>query len=253
MQADFTTDINDWTKVFLELAEVQKKELPFILRDSARELAKTLAHQTQPFGLTQEAKKQGENAVVRDIMYAYITPTTVYSLIRKKSESLAKAFYRALKDNNIPLARHLIEKAGYNYKEFLTTFDHGGYHTSQRNERGRVSRRTMPKVVDSSRSLNAYIKEVKSHVGAAKAGWASASADLGGTSAIPQWVRRHISRVAGYATVSATSEGQLEVVIASRVKYARQVLSDSQIKEALRISREKMLKRIQHILNNRKT
>jgi hypothetical protein len=90
-------------------------------------------------------------------------------------------------------------------------------HTSKRDRRGRVSKRTVPTLVagrGSSASINRYVRAVQSRVGFLKSGYTAASRRLGVP--VPNFIGRHPQVGQGSIDVRLTTGPEQSITITNR-------------------------------------
>lgn len=210
-----------------ELARVTGKEALTIVLDEGRLLAQDLVRLTPPFSTapsTESFSKQrqaGEKAVERDInrVFHVVDLDKIHSprvrarlevLVRKRDLEGIKALLKAC---NIPA------------HEVLREVD-PKLHAFNRDRRGRVQRSKRIWVLN-GRSVNSYVRKIKSHVGQAKAGWAASAQALGVR--LPAWITRHGS--GGGSFKLDKKPGAPKITLRNDVPYIQASGGDLQIVE----------------------
>lgn len=236
------------TRALVQLAGATGRPLAEIIRQNSRLIAVNLAYQTQPLGDDDDARKQGENAVKRDIGYVYQTPQQAYNEIkqlrsngRQTGERVARAFVAAIYRGDIARAYRILRSVGISRE--IAKFDGGAHHQRVRNRLGRVSARRAAVIVTNPGKIKTYTRKIQQRVGSAKDGWADVARQLGGARMIPHWAKRH-RRVSGTLTDRTSDPDEPYVVMQNNVPWIRQVLTERQQIEALRMQREKMRKSV---------
>lgn len=278
MSATLTVDATKLERVLKAFIGNTKLEAGKEMRIQARNLCLSLAKATPPFGLSSDAKKQGEKAVSRDIgrVYKSLAGTSVgiskLSLgggktASQNAERAGKAFASLVnsrftgkgKKKRTMAARSQAQELlnRINTAPFIHTqlgpFDGGKAHTAARfGKRKSVSKNQFISLaVDKSSDLKKYYKEKTSHVGIMKSGWSSCAKLLGGLRGFPKWVTRH----GGGGTVddqSSKAVGMFSkpyVKITNKIPGIGNVISNSTIQRSIDIQLVKMIKRLGIIAN----
>jgi hypothetical protein len=143
------------------------------------------------------AKKQGENAVSRDIWKVYATPGKIYALINKLAdEKTAKRWYLLHKKDPKQALAWLRTSAPSVIRQMAIGWDGGAAHDKSRRKTGRVYL-TTPRVIvlNGSAQIRRYIKERQKRVGLLASSIPTAAGSRFGTlNGVPAWVKRHSSR-----------------------------------------------------------
>jgi hypothetical protein len=181
MPSDLTLDTSSYDRAVRELIANVNKSGQEVLKQEMGLLVTELIRETPPFGLGQDGKKMGENAVENDIKKIYTGMTSASHTKWKKK---------------FPNVR----TSGKGRKLFEDQVDRS-FHQEFRDRRGRVKRKGTrlltfgtlkfsDKVHVNKSQLSSYIKQVQKKVGEAKAGWMAAARRFG-SNRIPAWVSRH--------------------------------------------------------------
>lgn len=182
-----------------------------VIKDQARLLARDMLKITPPHGRQAfseslaEQRRIGMQAVEKDIRTVFQPISKLIDNVADKSPNLA---YELMMASGIHSTSRISKKANQRVARldmvaleaiFRNAFPDltiikevvPSLHTAQRNRRGRINERHAKKyIVADERSLTRYIKNMRNHVGKAKAGWLRAALDLG-IKAIPKWIRKH--------------------------------------------------------------
>jgi len=220
------------------------------LKITGRTLAVSLAHSTQPFGMSPAARKSGESAVETDVRKVFGTPSSVYEDLDIKNEAAAGAFWREFTNKNTSGMLEILQEEGL-YIQQITHAPSPTLHESHRKAKGRVYLKMQRGMVLDSKALTAYIKQRQKMVGFAKAGWARAAEMLGGLRGFPVWASTRHPGATGGAEVSEDPYHPM-VTIRNSVSYIRDTLPESEINNAVAIAYQKLFKRMNIILRKKK-
>lgn len=234
------------------------------IKQQGRLVAVNLAFQTQPFG-AEKGKLLGEGAISSDLLPKKGTNKGIFKPLNKFWMDEAIRMKQYAPENFI---RRFTTKEG---RTWLTEQDQillslgamKQFHQTMRTQGGRKrtskagqSDRQIGRhgaanrgIVDKDK-LGQYVQTVQRKVGIAKAGWAHCAKQLGGARGIPQWVTRHAGKRANGSVVDnseATSDQY--VIMSNHVPWIDNCLNEGQIKRALDIQKEKMIKAIEIALS----
>jgi hypothetical protein len=214
---------------------------------TARLVAVSVAHSTQPFGKDKATKETAERRVARDIRRVFATPFSVYAQLDRKADSLAAGqFWSAWKSRDEARMKEIMDRESLGLTIVRTP--QKSIHQQRRNNRGQVSSGVPLHMITDTRALDRYIAERQRKVGFAKSGWAAAADECGGHRGIPQWASsRHKGRAPGGAIITRDAV-RPEVIIYNNVSYIDQVSNFSMIAQAVDIAYEKLQKRIQILI-----
>ena len=210
------------------------------MMDIGRLVAVSCATSTQPYGVSESSRKNGEAAVHRDIYKIYCTPGMVYGEIANSDVGAAKSFYKAFRSGDYLTAISLIHAYAPKFNLVqIQQFDNGKLHKERRNRRGRVSKAQKNiSLVTNPRALQRYVAAEKAKVGYAKAGWANCARAFregrAGTRGLPGWVTRHRGAPAS-AAVNVGAGNLITLVMRNNVEYAQFVLTPAAKAEAVGI------------------
>lgn len=216
-------------------AQVSKKEITPLVRQSARRVAVNLAFRTQPYGQSSRSEALGKVAVRRDILRVYATPGMLYEMVEDRAgkPGVANYFYGLCKNGKWPQARKLLQSLGI-VVQVRQTVDRS-HHRSARDARGRVPAGTEPRQLvgggKNGDSLERYIDQVQLRVGWSAAGWSAAAMELGGTRGIPKWKKKG-RKGPGHA-VSSGGEQRPTHYLVNTTPWIHAVLSRGDISKAL--------------------
>lgn len=213
---------------------------------TGRNLAKSLAYSTQPYGLKPDARRMGEQAVENDIRKVFGTPASVYEDLDMKDERAASQFWKAFTNRDTPGMLEVVKSQGL-YIHDIAEQPSPSLHESHRKSKGRVYLKMQRAIVLNSAALKSYIKKRQKMVGFAKAGWARAAEKLGGLRGFPVWASSKHPSAQGGADVSPDPLRPM-VVIHNSVPYIRDALPEEEINKAVSIAYQKLYKRMNIIL-----
>jgi len=251
-------------KKMKRLEEVTGKEVASSLRRGGRLLAVNLAHNTPPFGKSSKDKMVddevqmsslhvGENALMRDLFRVFYVMSIgrIRGIIDFQGRSAT-----------IKYGHKGAQPLGNITEKVLTRGQMKAWHDKRRGANGRVSKvrrgvttghrikdlQNLDKGIVTQEYVESYYKERVKMVGLSKAGWASCIAKMDLTESgvkniwagIPAWVKRHISKAPSAVSDRATAMLP-QIKLTSKIPWADKVMSESDYREALRITREKFL------------
>jgi hypothetical protein len=228
-----------------------------VLESEGRIVAIALAKSTQPFGTGSEAKDMGERAVARDIAKVYASLGDVFSKLPTLGLGDAAQFWKLIKTGKTEAAMDLIRQSGARFAGIrIGPFDGGALHRQARNSHtGRVNQTAPSLIVSDSGPLKSYVQSKINFVGYAKSAWAAVARQLGGTRGLrgPRLsggerdiTANWITRKRGEGTVHREYDTpRARLTLRSSVRYARNVLSDSAFRNAIRIARQRIIKQIE--------
>ena len=254
-----TIDEKKLTKALALWGKLTKEEQARQIRFSGRVLAVRLSNVTQPFGTDADARKKGENAILRDIA-AITKPLNKewYAEAQRMRQFDPGAFKRRFttKDGRVWLEEQDYELNASNIKEF---------HQKMRNRSTGRTKTAGMKTKDIGRHGAAdrgyvldkvqakYIKETQKKVGIAKAGWAECAAQLGGfekatgVKKIQKWVFNLINKY-GRGSVKITDS---YVELKNSVPWIGRALSRSNLQKTLDIQRNTLAKSVIKIVKDK--
>lgn len=237
----------DLDKTIQELAFVTGREIKTELTAQMRLLCVDFAINTRPLEKGEAGKAKGESNIEAKVFAIYWPIGAAWSLLEAHKAGYGKAFVRMIKEGKYSDAAGFLSK--YSRKKFeVGNFDGGRLHKDQAFQKGRVKNRMV--VIDFNSTVPKYLKSVKKRVGYAKAGFATAARQLGGTRGIPGYASRHKSAP---GTGSVTGDGhKLTVVITNGVKYAREALQPDKEKQALGFRKRQIDKVMKRIVSRRR-
>lgn len=235
---DFQFDQNDFAKQINQLGRLVRKDAATLLRDQTRLFVADAAALTPPTsdtplgaagasrrvsslpGLSLAARKQGQDAVARDIRKLFLA---FEDLQMAQGESKLAVNLRALfRASNYGTALQVLERCGVRVDsiEARATVETLNRH---RDRRGRVIRGRRVLVRD-GRSILRLIRQQQGEVGRAKAGWKTAADALG--LKLPRWIAKHNEP----GIFSATGTGdKMAYVVGNALGYAQKMDRTAQI------------------------
>ena len=248
-----------------KLQEVTGKEVASSLRRGGRLMAVNLAYNTPPYGRSSKSKTVndevqisslhlGERALMRDLMRLFY----VMSIDRIRGIIDFQG-----REATMKYGHKGAQPLGNVTEKILRRGEMKAWHQARRGVNGRVSKarrgvttghrikdlQNLDKGIVTEEYLRSYYNERVKYVGLSKAGWASCIAKMDLTESgvkniwagIPAWVKRHISKVPSVVTDNAMAMLP-EIRLTSKIPWADKVMSESDYREAVRITREKFFK-----------
>jgi hypothetical protein len=178
-----TIDASKYYEKVRALVGLVEKSRNDLVKQEMGLLVGELIKNTAPFGLNNSGKKQGEQAVERDIgkVFTGMDARSIATMAKKLPN---------------------LKTSGKGHNVFDNNGVDANFHQEFRDRRGRVTRKgtriinikgfkpISDKVHVSKAQLKAYIKSIQAHVGSAKGGWMAAAIRYG-TKGIPEWISRH--------------------------------------------------------------
>jgi len=215
MSATITIDTTSFNRAVRDLIARGNKEPHEVMRQQMRLLVQRLVELTQPHhgrGTAVAAKKQGENAILRDLMGGGHRPgiffTADESFLRNKPSANTVRLF-AKKDGTVyGVDRNLFQPraSGSQLEEHHRTYFKNGRMTKAGGRTRDIGRwRFIDKMVVGKNRLKRFIKQLQSHVGRAKGGWNHAAARFGYKP--PPWVSRHSSADGDSAEIKTNRGG----------------------------------------------
>lgn len=226
-----TADINVAPLVakLRKLGLATRKPMEQLVREQARLFVSSsgnvpgMVQVTPPFGggaKGSSAKKQGEARVNSDIRKVYLTPGKAFDILKSKNERMARGFWRAISQGDLPSAQAILRGSGTEIAGLsIRAFDDGSLHDASRNRStGRVASRRPRLLVEKARDLTRYIREKQRNVGTLASGFNSAAQQLG-AKGVPAWVTRHGTRFSGFTVQAGPSS--FYILIRDGVPFAQ--------------------------------
>jgi len=241
-----TIDEKKLTKALALWGKLTKEEQAKELRSSGRALAVRLTNATQPFGMNADARKKGENAILRDIAAITKPLTKEYMKEAGRMRPLGpKAFNQ-----------RFTTKDGKNYLNYdnqeLTASGIKEFHQKTRS-RATGRTKTDQKGYLLQKDQQRYIKETQKKVGIAKAGWAECASMLGGfarvkgVGSVQGWIQKLISKY-GKGSVTVTDK---YVELKNSIPWIGRALSRSNLQKTLDIQRNTLAKSVIAIVKHK--
>jgi hypothetical protein len=245
-------------------AKLVKKETGTGLKQFARVACENLAHNTQPYGKDDAAKKKGEHAVDAGISSVYYTTKdkgfkegmlkmAKKSYLYKKDETGFAKFEGRLEgyissNNTSALNKMAVD---FGWKLMLDQFDQSLHKSARNKSTGRVKKRraSLHLVIGAEKQLEKYRKEMMARVGLSKAGWAKCAEQISvpgrkksSTSGFPKWVKRHRNKLArGRIVDKSNDRTNPAVVMTNLTPWCSRVLTPANSLKALQIARNKFV------------
>lgn len=201
-----------------KLADASGKTVKEALPAQARLFAADLAFNTRPIGKSPSEQKKGQEKVARRINEVYLDVGAAVNILKRKSESLGKAFSAMIRRKDYRAAEELINRHGGGRSRFeVGPFDGGALHQKQQFS----ARVTVRRVCVDKAKVAQYIRSVQKLVGFAKGGFATAARQLGGVRGIPGYATRQ--KAPGKGSVKGDGK-TLEVTLQNDVRYIDKAL-----------------------------
>jgi len=235
-----------------------------LLKQQVRLLARDLAFETAPYGLSKSSQKMGENTIKGDIIGRVRangeTTTNRQPLFFVIDEPKVRKNFKASPTGEQKL---WINKDGKVYAVEKTFFKpnasidemrahHKRYYKNGRRTRaGSFTRdvgrwRFIDKMTVGKRSLTNYLKYIFQRVGLSKAGWVKAGSTFGKVTGIPAWVMRHMGKARGSAKIKRTGQHSAAISLTNKIPWSDKVLSKGQIDSVLQLNKEKFIDHLTH-------
>lgn len=186
-----------------KLTDLSGKEAKDVLTSQMRLFAADLAFNTFPIGKGSDAQKRGQAKIAARIGSIYKTPGSAHDWLKRKSDSLGRAFARMIREKKFTEAAELVNKhfsGEGRYK--VGPFDGGELHEKQQ-WRSKLSEVLI--VTDDFRKVERYMKAKQKLVGFNKGGFATAARELGGVRGIPGYATRQRTPGRGSVTGSGST------------------------------------------------
>jgi hypothetical protein len=268
--AKFKFDATKFEEIMKDYAEIVEKTIPDAVALSARLLCVELARRTQPFGNSENVKKTGEKAIVRDLLGRGGSGTTRAGLFMGSNASEDEGFKYYAEGPNVRL---FISKDGHAYgtdKTFfrpdashqeMRTFHKGKFVNGKMSSAGSRTRdvgrwKFVEKMVVGKDTLKAYVDKQILKVGWVKSAWAACANELPSvisgraTREIPAWVTRHDSPNSDVVNLLSDKKNP-RVRMTNHTSYASQVCPPGEQLKASQVVVAKMKKQMNIILKTR--
>ncbi|PAW76822.1 MAG: hypothetical protein B9S32_13875 [Verrucomicrobia bacterium Tous-C9LFEB] len=242
-------DAGDFISKLVMWRTFSGQSIPEVLKKGARLAAVSLATATQPYGLGDDAKKMGQNAVSADIRKVYGSAAEIYGQLKSKNIHEARGFWKAFQGGDYPAAEKILRRVQLlDSSTSIDRFDQGTAHRSQRNNRGRVSgkpgSRPHVMIVQKWNNVKKYSAVVQKRVGFAKSGWAACARQLGNTRGIPGWVTRN--KGPGFVIDHTSHADHPSIGLVNEVAYIASILSQSEVDKAIRITGDRIMREMKY-------
>jgi hypothetical protein len=171
--------MSEFTSLLKKAPDAINRSTDSIVRQEARALCISLGSAAQPLGLQEGGRvTANREKVARDINQVYLTTSNTAAVayeIKRRSQSLAQAYLRAIRENNQAQARRYMRDAGIS----IGSFDPKKHRAARTGAYGEVESTGARDVVQKNQ-LRAYIRKKQGTVGFAKAAWYAAAKAIGG-------------------------------------------------------------------------
>ena len=238
--------------------EVTGKTVAATLRRSARQLAVNLARDTQPYGTSASAKKQGEGAIEADLL-------RIFYIMKPHNIDLFLDFWG--KKHTAKWGHKGAKSLGDVTHQVLSPGEMVSWHLSHRlpntgrtrNIRGKdgmqVKTTTGIRIHDlpgldvgivNQSQFDSYLKEVQKRVGFTKAAWASTALQIkadvkDALRGIPAWVKRHAT-TSPANVIDLSDSNYPRLTLTNQVPWIDRMIKSSQRQKTAQIAREKFYK-----------
>jgi hypothetical protein len=207
-----------------KLAALSDEPVEDILRQQGRLFAIDMARITERFGDKPISGKKHKRDIEITIKSIYKNPLSIAKLVsRNFGEASGRKFRNWISKGEFTKAQAMLDRsniaAAYFKSRRITigTFDGGAMHERFRFKGGRDIL-----IVSNYKDVKKYITKMKLKAGIAKAGWAAAARDLGGTGKLPVYItKRHKKR--GHGSVKG-KKGKATLTVRNRVRYVQEVM-----------------------------
>jgi len=232
------------------LASTSKKSAIDVMRQQARLLFVEVAKITPPGGgkagetqYGKSAEKVGKLAINRDVHQVYGTPRRAFEDLKATNPSEAGAFWSAYKEGRTAAAAAIVKRE---LGKSFAPFDGGKVSRSMLGKYiGKDRRKKVIFYITDPANLDAYIKNIQTHVWWLASGWSEALKALGAK--LPYGVGKHQSP--GQLKVTVTDQ-MIDITMTNDVRYARQIKNlQSQIDFAMKVRRGSLDRQWQDWMN----
>jgi hypothetical protein len=260
-------------QIMKRYADARDVSIPDAVMINARLLCVELARRTQPFGLSDTAKKTGEMAITRDLLgksgggksraglFAPISAVMDDAVFYKSSTNV-RLFVS--KDGNVygTDRSHFLPDAtentlrAFHKKNFVN-----GRMSSAGGKTKNIGRwKFVDRLFVDADVLNSYLETTLKKVGIAKSGWASCASQLKKInkgsllSQLPNWVTRHLEDFKSGAVEDRTSnKNNPTVILTNKVPWASEVINVMEQVKAQSVVAQKMKKQMEKILKGKQS
>lgn len=224
------------------LAEQTGQTLRQVLPAQMRLLATDFSYVTREKGDQKSDKGVAENRVAIVIGAVYPSVGWVVNRLKRVNGDIADGFVAAWNKRKWQNAQAILDKNLPRLRITIGKFDGGALHEKERWKK-RVTHRLL--VTGSYNSVGVYMRKIQKRIGFAKAGFAAAARDLGGTRGIPGWVTRHKGSP---GSGRVTGDGKtLQVTMTNNVKYIRKAFKTVDESAALKFRADQVTSVLQRI------
>lgn len=208
---------------------MQRKELPLIVRQSARRTCVHLARVTAPFGLDSGQRLRIIKNINSDISRVFATNASVSKNLEEENRKQL-AF---LTNNKTPsVITKFLKSLGLDLEYRKTASPQ--IHKSKRNKRGRVPKNDKPSFMVPSESRAKLLNRLVKRVGLAKHGWAQCAKALGGVRGFnAKWVTSSKGKKQAGTVRQETARLGAVFVMSNNVPYVSGLINSSGLRWAL--------------------
>ena len=260
------TGIRSLRKKLLAMPVEVSKAVESSVKMQATTLAGEYARATGPgksLGETPIVAYQNRvEAQIRHLFPSSDRPGAIAAIISRRSEKLAKAYLRAVRQNKPAQIRRYLREAGIQ----IETIDSAAHKAARTAQGAGVPDSAGPIAVVNSAKLRPYIREARAKVGMAKASWYQAvlgitkrartqSREADGTrrtyQKFPALIRKVAARFPGLGGATITGSGtKIEVTIFSNVNHGPEALDQTNFALANTEASVTLKKSISYIVAN---
>jgi hypothetical protein len=226
--------------------DLLKPQIEAEMKEIARKAAVELANATFPTG--PKPQPVALAAIARDVSRVFTTAGQVYGFLRvRRGPEMAKAFYRAWKQNDFARSLKVLRAAGGDFARLEFGPVSSALHEAARSgPRRRVTLQFPIRIVPEADKA-AYIAKVQKQLGQAASGWSACAASLGGESGIPAWKSTAVHGTA-YGNVRPMQGTKIGFILRNVSPHAARNLPPS---EAAAIASRASKKLIESLMNPR--
>ena len=206
MSARFEVRVRDFQAAMFRIQNELGISAPKVFSDQMRLLVKELQRVTWP-----RTKKQGENAVERDILHA-VRPLDAQAFAGISNPKLRARLTGVARSKDKEALLTILRNTHGHMRDAKIVDFSPSLHTSARNSRGRVPKPLGRYTFDGA-EVKAYVAKVKAAVGWAKGGWNAGAFRLG--TLMAPWVRRHATK-GGTASGNPADKIEPNIVMTNR-------------------------------------
>lgn len=243
LSAESAAEMN---RAIQRLGEVAGKTAEEVITSQARLFCTDLAFCTRPLGKGPGVGKLHAARIESKIRDIYWTVGEAVEAVKKAGgKKIYWQFLKAIRRKNYPQAEAILYRTISGSRWTVGPFDGGSLHAAQRFRR-KLSERMV--VLDKG-PLTEYRRREVAQSGFAKAGFAKAAKDLGGSRGIPGFATRH-TNAPGKGQANRSGD-QITVTIENHVRHIEKAFDSSLEAAATEARKNKITALIKRILTNR--